>query len=188
MMLSSSPAALLTSLAELPAQARLRWLARRSASFGLNVRVLGRVYLHGTGQLHVGDDVELDGRAAAIELHCQEDGVIVLGRGVRIAGGVSIEALLRIEIGDETRIGGFAKILDNNFHPLSGDRHETRPPSLPVTVGKNCSIGWRAILLPGAQVGDRTELCPGVVVSRRIPADARIAGSPPRLVRPGSAE
>jgi acetyltransferase-like isoleucine patch superfamily enzyme len=182
---SSGVGSLIAGLAE---RARYNRLAKRCASIGKNVRVLGHVHVHGDGDLFIGDDVELDGRTAAIELHCQERGVIVLGQGVKVQSGVSIEALLRIEVGDGTVLCGYSKVLDNNFHPLSGDRHETRPPSIPVAIGKNCVVGWRAILLPGAQLGDGTRLCPSVVVSRRVPGGVTVAGSPPRLLQAGARE
>jgi acetyltransferase-like isoleucine patch superfamily enzyme len=107
----------------------------------------------------------------------------VLGAGVRVEGGVSIEAKARVEVGRRTVLHGFCKVLDNHFHPLFGDRHRGAPPSNPVFIGDDCDIGWRAIILPGARLGTGARALPGVVVSRTVPEGAVIGGSPPLLLK-----
>lgn len=156
---------------------------RSRATLGDRVNIRGRIRITGGGTLVIGDDVELDGRQAPIELHAQPGGTIVLGAGVRIDGGVSIEAKSRVEVGDRTVLRGFCKVLDNHFHPLSGDRHRGAPPSNPVIIGSDCDIGWRALILPGARFGPGARALSGVVVSRKVPAGAVIGGSPPVLLK-----
>jgi acetyltransferase-like isoleucine patch superfamily enzyme len=158
----------------------------RRTTVGSRVRLLGRVVIRGTGTIHLEDDVELDGRVAPIELRVGRGAAIVLGRGTHLRGGVSIECLARIDIGPATMLGGFCKIIDSHSHPICGDRRLDAPPaSIPVTIGRNCELGWRCIVLPGAQLGDSVRLLPGVVVSRRIPRGVTIGGSPPRIIQPG---
>jgi acetyltransferase-like isoleucine patch superfamily enzyme len=140
------------------------------------------VHVIGNGTIVIGDEVNLDGRAAPIELRAHTGSTIVLGAGVRVEGGVSIEAKLRVEVGRRTVLHGFCKVLDNHFHPLSGDRHCGAPPSNPVIIGDDCDIGWRAVILPGARLGAGACALPGVVVSRKVPAGAVIGGSPPVLL------
>ena len=156
---------------------------RSRATLGERVKIRGRIRVAGGGEIVVGDDAELDGRSAPIELHVQPGGTIMLGAGVKVAGGVSIEAKSRVEIGDRTVLRGFCKVLDNHFHPLSGDRHRGAPPSNPVIIGTDCDIGWRALILPGARLGPGARALAGVVVSRRVPAGAVIGGSPPVLFK-----
>ena len=152
---------------------------RSRAVVGRRVKLRGEIRAAGSGEIIVGDDVELDGRWAPIELHAQPGGTIVIERGVHIDGGVSIEAKSRVEVGERTVLRGFCKLLDNHFHPLSGDRHRGAPPSIPVVIGKDCDIGWRALILPGARLGAGARALAGVVVSRKVPAGAVIGGSPP---------
>jgi acetyltransferase-like isoleucine patch superfamily enzyme len=156
---------------------------RSRAILGERVKIRGRIRAAGGGEILVGDDVELDGRCAPIELHARPGGTIVLGRGVRVDGGVSIEAKSRVEVGERTVLRGFCKVLDNHFHPLSGDRHRGAPPSNPVFIGSDCDIGWRALILPGARLGDGVRALAGVVVSRKVPPGAVIGGSPPVLFK-----
>ena len=156
---------------------------RSRATLGDRVRIRGRIRIVGGGAIAIGDDTELDARCAPIELHADLGSTILIGRGVRIDGGVSIEAKSRVEIGDRTVLRGFCKVLDNHFHPLSGNRHRGAPPSNPVEIGSDCDIGWRAVVLPGARLGPGAKALAGVVVSRKVPAGAVIAGSPPSLVK-----
>jgi acetyltransferase-like isoleucine patch superfamily enzyme len=159
-------------LTDLGARVKLR----RCAFVGPATTVLGRVWVHGKGRVHVAQGVVLDARAAPIELCAHPGAEIRIGPGVRIEGGASVEAVSRIVIGAGARLGSFCKLLDNHFHVLGRERHR-RPPSRPVAVGEGAEIGARAILLPGAWVGSQTVVPSGAVVSRRLgPAGAAPGG------------
>ena len=169
---------------ELAATLASRLALRARAVVGERVKTRGRIRVLGGGTIVVGDDVELDGRRAPIELHADIGGTIVLGARVRVEGGVSIEAKSRVEVGPGTVLHGFCKVLDNHFHHVSGDRHRGAPASNPVVIGDGCDIGWRAIIMPGARLGGGARALPGVIVSRKVPAGAVIGGSPPVILRP----
>ena len=169
-------------LSELATTLASSLVLRARAVVGERVQARGRICVRGSGTIVVGDDVKLDGRLAPIELHAAVGATIILGPGVRVEGGVSIEASSRVEVGSGTVLHAFCKVLDNHFHQVSGDRHRSTPPSNPVVIGDACDVGWRAIVLPGARLGDGVRALPGVVVSRRVPAGAVIGGSPPVLL------
>ena len=156
---------------------------RSRAHLGDRVKIRGRIRIVGEGAITIGDDSELDARCAPIELHADLGSTILIGKGVRVAGGVSIEAKSRVEVGDRSVLRGFCKVLDNHFHPLSGDRHRGAPPSNPVVIGSDCDIGWRALILPGARLGPGAKALAGVVVSRKVPAGGIIGGYPPALLK-----
>jgi len=141
---------------------------RRRPSLARSVRVLGKVWIHGQGDVIVDEDVVLDARSAPIELHATSGAEIRVGRDVRIESGASLEAIARITIGAGATLGAFCKIMDNHFHPLDGEHR--LPPSRPVVVGAGAFIGERAILLPGASIESGAVVPPGAVVSRRFGA------------------
>jgi acetyltransferase-like isoleucine patch superfamily enzyme len=160
-----------------------RWKLRRCARIGRSPSVRGRVFVLGPGSILVGDDVVLDAAWAPIELKTFEPGSqIVLGDRVRVESGTSIEAVAAVRIGKGVRLGTFSKVMDNQFHPLAGDRH-ARPPSQPVEIGDGAAIGDRAVLLAGARIGAGAIVRPAAVVGRRLPVPARAvaSGSPARL-------
>lgn len=52
----------------------------------------------------------------------------------------------------------------------------------PITVGKNCFIGCRSIILPNVTIGDNSIIGAGSVVNRSIPVNSVAAGNPCRVI------
>lgn len=103
-----------------------------------------------------------------------------LGRGVLINSKFVHDVSL-LEIGDHTVVGGDAVI---SCHVAEGDRLLLRP----VKIGRNCMIGQRAILMPGAEIGDGAVVGAQALVLKdvRIPSGETWVGIPAqRLQRPG---
>ncbi len=140
----------------------------RCRSVGVEPRVRGNVWIHGNGEVRIGDRVFFDGTFAPIELHAWKGAVIEIGDDSYIGGGTSIEATRSIRLGPRVRLDGFCRVMDNHFHVLLGDRH-ARPDARPVTVEPDVEIGARAILLAGAHVGRGVRIAAGSVVARRMP-------------------
>ena len=123
----------------------------------------GRVWIHGGGKVDIRDRVRIDATDLPVELHAEPEGEIIIGEGAEISGGTSIEATVRVSIGEGARLGRLCKVLDNNFHETSGDWNQ-RPPSQPVEIGAGAIIGDRAILLPGTSVKPGATVASGAVV------------------------
>ena len=156
----------------------------RCAKVGAGVRVLGKVYIHGGGRVVIGDRVTLDGRTCPIELHAEPKGEIILGNDVYVGSGTSIEAQERVQVGNGCRILSYTKILDNNFHPLRGNRHAV-PESKPVVLEEGVEVGSKAIVLPGTHVQAAAVIMAGAVVSRPVPRGATVGGFPARPMKRG---
>lgn len=152
----------------------------RCRSVGPGVRALGTLWIHGGGSTIVGANVVLDGRRDPIELHAAAGAVIELGENVTVQGGASIEAVDSVTVGAGSTLGPFVKVIDNNFHPLRGDRNH-RPPSSKVRIEDHVRVGARAIILPGAHVQAGAHIGARAVISQRVPRGALVHGNPPRL-------
>ena len=158
----------------------------RSATVGRNFRLIGKVFIHGNGRIVFGDGVTLDGSICPLELKVLPGASLTIGDDVVISGGSSLEASQAITVGSGTRISPFCKIIDTNWHPLryeGGKRDPSlRPPSDPVHIGKNVSLGSKVIILPGVKIGDGATILANSVVSRSLPPNVIVEGFPPRPV------
>ena len=163
-------------LAELTGRLKL-W---RCARVGARVRVLGRVWAHGSGTIELGDDVLLDGRLAPIELRAGPHGRLVIGDGCAVLGGAALEAEGALTLQRRVRVGPWVKVIDNHFHSLTGNRLE-RPEPGTVVIEDDCVLEAYAILLPGAHLERGTVVAERAVVSRRVPARHRARGNPARV-------
>jgi acetyltransferase-like isoleucine patch superfamily enzyme len=144
--------------------------------------------------LRLGRDVTLWRTSLAAE----DNGIIEIGDGSYVANA-SLVCSSGITIGARTMIAGGVTIADSDFHPLEpaarladtialsprGDRHH-RPTVLAarVVIGDDVWIGWNATVLKGVRVGAEAVIEPGAVVTRDVPAGARVAGNPARVVSP----
>ena len=162
-----------------PSRLKLRGCAR----VGEGTRVRGRVWIRGKGEIIVGERVVLDGRFVPIELNAHlESSRIVIGDDVVIEGGTSIEADESVEIGKRCHIGRFVKIMDNQFHPLRGNRHR-RPKSSAIRIEDDVVIESRAILLPATHIQHGARIGLRSVIGRRIGPGVFVAGIPVVRVR-----
>jgi acetyltransferase-like isoleucine patch superfamily enzyme len=135
-----------------------------------DAQVEGMIWVTGSGEVHIGRGARLLGRRAPIELCAHAGARIWIGEGVVIEGGASIEATTSVHVGNGVRIEAFSKIIDNHFHPTTGDRFR-RPAGVPIVIGDEAHVGLRAILLPGASLGERARVAPRRVVSFPVPAE-----------------
>lgn len=119
---------------------------------------------------------------------------IVIGDNVGMSG-VTIYARKGIYIGENTAIGGNAKILDNDFHPIEAEQRikllndahggdaDELIPAREIHIGKNCFIGCNSIILKGTVLGEGCVVGAGAVVSGKFEDHCVIAGNPARVIR-----
>jgi len=104
---------------------------------------------------------------------------------------------LEIRIGSHVMIGWNASIADTDFHPISptermadaiacsplGKGH-VRPKieCKRVVIGDDVYIGPAATILKGVTIGNAAWVEPGTMVTRDVPAGARVLGNPAKVV------
>jgi len=140
--------------------------------------VLGRPELHGSRKILLGRGLFL---YRDLHLETQGSGEIAIGDGVVISRGAHLVAFAGIRIGEGSMIGEYASIRDANHRagtpsPLRDAGHDARP----IEIGREVWIGRGVTVLPGVRIGDRAVVGANAVVTRDVPAGARVAGVPAR--------
>ncbi len=141
-----------------------------------SVIVLGRVSIHGSGHIHIGENVLL---YPDIHLETQGNGRITLGDGLVISRGVHIVALAGVSIGRGSMIGEYSSIRDANHtrdagRPIRDSGHSAKP----ITIGREVWLGRGVAVLGGVQIGDNATVGANAVVTRNIPEGVTAVGIP----------
>lgn len=54
-----------------------------------------------------------------------------------------------------------------------------------TTIGNNCVIGTRSLILPGVTIGSHCVVAAGSVVTKDVPDGCLVAGNPAKIIRKG---
>lgn len=91
--------------------------------------------------------------------------------------------VMRVTIGDRTLFGPNVQIYTAT-HPMS---HEERASGVefakPITIGDDVWVGGSAVICPGVNIGDRSIVGAGSVVTKDIPSDVFAGGNPCKVIR-----
>jgi acetyltransferase-like isoleucine patch superfamily enzyme len=105
-----------------------------------------------------------------------------VGKNFNINTGAHIDARGGVVIGDHVAIGPNAVIISSNHNwketgrPLLFQGHKYAP----VHIGSDVWIGANASVLPGVNIGDRTIVAAGAVVTRDTKPGSVVGGVPAR--------
>jgi maltose O-acetyltransferase len=124
------------------------------------------------------------GAGARIEapFHCPYGFNIHLGEAVFLNAGCVILDTAPVRIGARTLLGPNVQVYCAEHHKDAAKRAAGLEMAKPVTIGQDVWIGGGAIILAGVTIGDRAIVGAGAVVTRDVPADATVVGSPARQI------
>lgn len=106
---------------------------------------------------------------------------ITLGDRIFINSGCKFQDQGGVVIGDDCLIGHNTVIATLN-HDLKPSRRADMHPA-PVVVGRNVWIGSNVTILPGVTIGDNAVVAAASVVTKDVPENTVVVGSPARVVR-----
>jgi acetyltransferase-like isoleucine patch superfamily enzyme len=159
------------------AQWRLLWKAKVPFS----VRLKGRVYVSGKGELILGEGVSIVGTVVPVEFSTYDDGRIEIGERTFINYGSSIAARTSVKIGAHCLLGHYTFIMDSDQHDII--RRTELGPIGPVIIEDHVWIGSKAVILSGVRIGSGAVIGAGSIVTNDIPARCVAAGNPARVLR-----
>jgi acetyltransferase-like isoleucine patch superfamily enzyme len=143
-------------------------------TLGLNVSIRHAETFEIDDGVFIGDQTVMHGRY---------DGRCRIGRKVWI-GPQSYFDARDLEIGDHVGWGPGAKVLGSTHsgRPVDVPVMQTDLGIAPVRVEAWADIGVNAVLLPGVTVGKGSIVGAGAVVTSDVPAFAKVAGVPARVI------
>lgn len=141
-----------------------------------SVVVMGRVEVHGTGDVRFGGDALL---YPGVFLETQSAASIVLGKGVVLSRGVHIAARAGVTLGEGTMIGEYASLRDANHTRGEGvSLRDSAHSAKPIAIGREVWIGRGVTVLGGVTIGDHATVGANAVVTRDVPEGAVVGGVP----------
>ena len=106
---------------------------------------------------------------------------ITLGKRIFINSGCKFQDQGGVAIGDDCLIGHNTVMATLN-HDLSPSRRADMHPAR-IVIGRNVWIGSNATILPGVTIGDNAVVAAASVVTKDVPENTIVVGSPARVVR-----
>lgn len=118
----------------------------------------------------IGDDVNICS-------HCLIENDVIIGHRVTIKSGVQIWDGIRV--GDDVFIGPNVTFTNDKF-PRSKVYSKK---FLETHIENGVSIGGGAVILPGLVLGTGSMIGAGAVVTKSVPPNAVVVGSPAKIIR-----
>lgn len=169
------------SLTSLP---KILWCKLRGVKVGLwsGVRLVGLPKCNHAATISLGNNVTI-GRFVRLE------GKITLGDRVFINEFSSLCASpsAPISIGEGTSFGPgcFLVTGDHDIRRAvaTNSKNDQGGKQSGITIGKNCWLGAKVIVLKGVTIGDGAVIGAGSVVTKDVPASSVAVGNPARVIK-----
>lgn len=173
---------------------RVIWqFKRKKVVYGEGLIINGRIITSKQINLKLGKNVRINsgfinpvGSEIRTSFTTYGEGKIIIGNNVGISNS-TLYSSKGIFIEDDVMVGGGCRIYDTDFHPLYyQERMENiqgATPKKEVYIRKGAFIGGHSIILKGVEIGEKSIVGAGSVVTKSIPAGEIWAGNPARFIR-----
>lgn len=165
----------------------------RKGIVGKNCKCRGKVILRGRGHIEIGDSFTVNSgvnsspisQGFLTSIYVGKKGKLKINNSV----GISSSALYcddEIVIDDDVMIGAGCKIMDTDFHPIEYDTRMKTPllaNTGKIVIKKGVFVGSNCIILKGVEIGEKSVVGAGSVVTKSIPSNEVWAGNPAKFIK-----
>jgi len=107
---------------------------------------------------------------------------IRVGKKVFINQGCTIYDMGGVEIGDRVMIGPNVSLITTS-HPLEPDLRRAYIEAKPIKIENNVWIAAGVTIIGGVTIGENSAIGAGAVVTKNVPPNCFVAGSPAKIIR-----
>ena len=127
-----------------------------------------------------------------IDAFGSDPGQVTIGDNVQFGDYVHVAAVESVIFGDHVLMASRVYISDHDHGNYSDDGVVTLPSeiqekrplrSAPVKLGRNVWVGENVCILKGVEIGENSIIGAGAIVTKSMPADCIVVGSPGRVVK-----
>lgn len=165
----------------------------RKGHVGKNCRYRGKVVLHGRGHIEIGDNLTINSgvhsspisQGLLTSIFAGKNGNLLIANSIGISYAV-IYCDDQIVIEDDVMIGAGCKIMDTDFHPIEYAIRMQVPllaNTGKILIKRGAFIGSSSIILKGIEIGEKSVIGAGSVVTQNIPSNEVWAGNPARFIK-----
>jgi len=113
---------------------------------------------------------------------CDYGSNILLGERVFFNFNCVVLDVCQVKIGDFTQFGPAVQIYTAT-HPMNAELRRKQEFGKPIEIGADVWVGGGAIICPGVNIGSKTVIGAGSVVTRDISTGVFAAGNPCQIIR-----
>lgn len=162
---------------------KLKGIKNRSFVFiGNNVNIYGSIDIRTreSGCISIEDNVSFDDDVRVV---AARTGKIIFKSGCEIGKGTIINAGENVEIGSNTLIGPYCLLQASNHGyknngPIKGQEYTHSP----ITVGRDCWLAAKVIVLPGIIIEEGAIIGAAAVVTKNISKNSINGGNPSKKI------
>src|ERR1700733_9484650 len=104
------------------------------------------------------------------------------GRNVFVNQNCTFYDLGGLDIADDVLIGPNVSLITSG-HPLEPSRRRAFTVAKPIVIERNVWIAAGATIIGGVTVGENSVVAAGAVVTKSVPRNSLVGGSPARVIR-----
>lgn len=167
----------------------------RKPRYKASPKIKGRIYMVGKpGAIEFGEGVRINsslesnpiGGSTRTIIFAKDGASIHIGNNVGMSNCTLFSAC-KIEVGNDVLIGGNTQIYDTDFHSIKYEERmetpDTHVRTAPVKIEDGVFIGAHCIILKGVQIGAKSVVAAGSIVTKNIPSGELWGGVPAKFIK-----